>query len=102
MAPNAAFKCFLMKFYLHHDFMPLPTPTNRLFYPIKSIEKLFDHSQKAHTLEGYKKRGRLTMRNLSLGMVRKLGMINLTSNILLALADKIAEFSKYALVKSII
>ena len=28
------------------------------------------------------------MRNLSLGMVRKLGMINLTSNILLALADK--------------
>jgi len=28
-------------FYLRHDFMPLPTQPNRLFYPMKTIEKLF-------------------------------------------------------------
>ncbi len=28
-------------FYLHHDFIPLPTQPNRLFYPVKTIEKLF-------------------------------------------------------------
>jgi GNAT superfamily N-acetyltransferase len=28
-------------FYLHHDFIPLPTQPNRLFYPVKAIEKLF-------------------------------------------------------------
>lgn len=30
-----------LNFYLHHDFIPLPTRPNRLFYPVKSIEKLF-------------------------------------------------------------
>ena len=29
-------------FYLHHDFIPLPTQPNRLFYPVKEIEKLFE------------------------------------------------------------
>jgi ribosomal protein S18 acetylase RimI-like enzyme len=28
-------------FYLRHDFLPLPTQPNRLFYPMKTIEKLF-------------------------------------------------------------
>ena len=28
-------------FYLRHDFMPLPTHPNRLFYPMRTIEKLF-------------------------------------------------------------
>ena len=28
-------------FYLHHDFIPLPAQPNRLFYPVKTIEKLF-------------------------------------------------------------
>ncbi len=28
-------------FYQHHDFIPLPTQPNRLFYPVKTIEKLF-------------------------------------------------------------
>jgi ribosomal protein S18 acetylase RimI-like enzyme len=28
-------------FYLRHDFIPLPTQPNRLFYPMKTIEKLF-------------------------------------------------------------
>ena len=28
-------------FYLHHDFMPLPMHPNRLFYPMRTIEKLF-------------------------------------------------------------
>jgi ribosomal protein S18 acetylase RimI-like enzyme len=27
-------------FYLRHDFIPLPTQPNRLFYPMKTIEKL--------------------------------------------------------------
>jgi predicted GNAT family N-acyltransferase len=29
-------------FYLHHDFIPLPAQPNRLFYPVKTIEKLFE------------------------------------------------------------
>ena len=28
-------------FYLHHDFVPLPMHPNRLFYPMRTIEKLF-------------------------------------------------------------
>ena len=28
-------------FYLRHDFMPLPMQPNRLFYPMRTIEKLF-------------------------------------------------------------
>ncbi|HWO40034.1 MAG TPA: GNAT family N-acetyltransferase [Candidatus Acidoferrum sp.] len=28
-------------FYLRHDFIPLPTQPHRLFYPMKTIEKLF-------------------------------------------------------------
>lgn len=28
-------------FYLRHDFIPLPAQPNRLFYPVKTIEKLF-------------------------------------------------------------
>jgi predicted GNAT family N-acyltransferase len=28
-------------FYLRHDFIPLPTQPNRLFHPVKTIEKLF-------------------------------------------------------------
>ena len=28
-------------FYLHHDFIPLPTQPNRLFYSVKTIKKLF-------------------------------------------------------------
>lgn len=31
------------RFHLHHDFIPLTTPPNRLFYPMKTIEKLFSH-----------------------------------------------------------
>jgi len=27
-------------FYIHHDFIPLATQPNRLFYPVKAIEKL--------------------------------------------------------------
>lgn len=27
--------------YLHHDFLPLPSQPNRLFYPVKDLEKLF-------------------------------------------------------------
>jgi ribosomal protein S18 acetylase RimI-like enzyme len=29
------------EFYLRHDFIPLPSNSNRLFYPVKTIEKLF-------------------------------------------------------------
>lgn len=29
------------EFYLRHDFIPLPSQPNRLFYPVKTIEKLF-------------------------------------------------------------
>jgi ribosomal protein S18 acetylase RimI-like enzyme len=29
------------EFYLRHDFIPLPAQPNRLFYPVKTIEKLF-------------------------------------------------------------
>jgi GNAT superfamily N-acetyltransferase len=29
------------EFYLRHDFIPLPSYPNRLFYPVKTIEKLF-------------------------------------------------------------
>jgi predicted GNAT family N-acyltransferase len=29
------------EFYLHHDFVPLSSQPNRLFYPVKTIEKLF-------------------------------------------------------------
>lgn len=29
-------------FYLHHHFIPLPTQPNRLFFPVKEIEKLFE------------------------------------------------------------
>ncbi len=29
------------EFYLRHDFIPLPSHPNRLFYPVKAIEKLF-------------------------------------------------------------
>jgi ribosomal protein S18 acetylase RimI-like enzyme len=28
-------------FYQHHDFIPLPSQPNRLFYPVKTIEMLF-------------------------------------------------------------
>lgn len=28
-------------FYLHQDFTPLPSQPNRLFYPVRAIEKLF-------------------------------------------------------------
>jgi GNAT superfamily N-acetyltransferase len=31
------------EFYLRHDFIPLPSQPNRLFYLIKTIEKLFPH-----------------------------------------------------------
>jgi ribosomal protein S18 acetylase RimI-like enzyme len=30
------------EFYLHHDFIPLPSQANRLFYSVKTIEKLFE------------------------------------------------------------
>lgn len=33
-------------FYLRYDFMPLPTQPNRLFYPMKTIEKLFARGPK--------------------------------------------------------
>jgi len=29
------------EFYLRHDFVPLPSQPNRLFYSVKTIEKLF-------------------------------------------------------------
>lgn len=29
-------------FYLRHDFIPLPSHSNRLFYPVKTIERLLD------------------------------------------------------------
>lgn len=29
-------------FYLRHGFIPLPSQPNRLFYPVKTIEKLFE------------------------------------------------------------
>ena len=29
------------EFYLRHDFIPLPAHPERLFYPVKTIEKLF-------------------------------------------------------------
>lgn len=29
-------------FYLHHDFIPLPAHPGRLFYPVKTIERLLD------------------------------------------------------------
>ena len=29
------------KFYLRHDFIPLVSQPNRLFYPVKTIERLF-------------------------------------------------------------
>jgi ribosomal protein S18 acetylase RimI-like enzyme len=28
-------------FYQRHDFIPLPSQPNRLFYPVKTIERLF-------------------------------------------------------------
>jgi len=31
-------------FFLHHDFVPLPSNPNRLFYPVASIKKLFGGS----------------------------------------------------------
>jgi ribosomal protein S18 acetylase RimI-like enzyme len=31
------------QFYLRHDFLPLPSHPNRLFYPMKTIAKLFPH-----------------------------------------------------------
>lgn len=33
-------------FYLRHDFVPLPTQPNRLFYPTKTIEQLFNRLPK--------------------------------------------------------
>jgi ribosomal protein S18 acetylase RimI-like enzyme len=30
------------EFYLRHDFIPLPSQPNRLFYAVKTIEKLFE------------------------------------------------------------
>jgi predicted GNAT family N-acyltransferase len=30
------------QFYLRHDFIPLPSQPNRLFYPVRTIEKLFN------------------------------------------------------------
>jgi GNAT superfamily N-acetyltransferase len=33
------------EFYLHHDFIPLPSQPNRLFYAVKTIEKLFGPKQ---------------------------------------------------------
>ena len=33
------------EFYLRHDFIPLPSHPNRLFYPVKTIEKLFEPKQ---------------------------------------------------------
>jgi len=35
-------------FYLHHDFIPLPLQPNRLFYPVKTIEKLFGNEPPGH------------------------------------------------------
>lgn len=32
------------RFYLHHDFIPLPNRPNRLFFPVADIEKLFSRS----------------------------------------------------------
>lgn len=38
------------EFYLHHDFIPLPSHPSRLFYAVKTIEKLFGarHSRPKH------------------------------------------------------
>ncbi|HEV2223472.1 MAG TPA: hypothetical protein VGR84_10770 [Candidatus Acidoferrales bacterium] len=33
------------EFYLCHDFIPLPSQPNRLFYTVKTIEKLFESKQ---------------------------------------------------------
>lgn len=30
------------EFYLRHDFIPLPSQANRLFYPVKTLGQLFD------------------------------------------------------------
>jgi predicted GNAT family N-acyltransferase len=38
------------EFYLHHDFIPLPSQPNRLFYTVKTIEKLFEPKQGSKTL----------------------------------------------------
>jgi GNAT superfamily N-acetyltransferase len=38
------------EFYLRHDFIPLPYQPNRLFYPVRTIEKLFESKQQR---EGY-------------------------------------------------
>ena len=32
-------------FYLRHDFIPLPAQPNRLFYPVRTIQKLFKSKQ---------------------------------------------------------
>lgn len=37
-------------FYLRHDFIPLPSQPNRLFYPVKTIEKLFG-KQRSYDLQ---------------------------------------------------
>lgn len=37
-------------FYLRHDFIPLPTQPNRLFYPVKTIEKLFARWPRLETM----------------------------------------------------
>lgn len=34
------------EFYLRHDFIPLPSQPNRLFYTVKTIEKLFESKQR--------------------------------------------------------
>ncbi len=33
------------EFYLQHDFIPLPLQPNRLFYPVRTIEKLFSSGE---------------------------------------------------------
>lgn len=33
------------EFYLRHDFIPLPSQSNRFFYTVKTIEKLFESKQ---------------------------------------------------------
>lgn len=35
------------EFYLRHDFIPLPSQPNRLFYTVKTIQKLFGRSQES-------------------------------------------------------
>jgi ribosomal protein S18 acetylase RimI-like enzyme len=34
------------EFYLRHDFIPLPSRPQRLFYAVKTIEKLFGTAQR--------------------------------------------------------